>query len=90
MPLGEMTTFLTLSSETEAGYEPPTRIVQAPSNGVSAELVQRANRFDLRLHVWTVNDQSEMQELLALGTHGIMTDDPALLAQVLASEGDTE
>lgn len=83
MPLGEMTTFLTLSTETEGDYEPPTRIVQPPSNGVSAELVLRANRFDLRLHAWTVNDQSEMEELLALGTHGIMTDDPALLGQVL-------
>jgi glycerophosphoryl diester phosphodiesterase len=86
MPLGEMTTFLTLSPEKEAGYEPPTRIVQPPSNGVSAELVARANRFNLRLHAWTVNDQSEMEELLALGTHGIMTDDPALLGQVLGSE----
>jgi glycerophosphoryl diester phosphodiesterase len=86
MPLGEMTTFLTLSTETEGSYVPPTRIVQPPSNSVSAELVLRANRFNLRLHAWTVNDQSEMEELLALSTHGIMTDDPALLGQVLGDE----
>jgi glycerophosphoryl diester phosphodiesterase len=84
MPLGEMATFLGLSAETEGDYEPPTRIVQPPSNGVNAELVARANRLGLRLHAWTVNDKVEMEELLALGTHGIMTDDPALLGQVLA------
>lgn len=86
MALGEMTTFLGLSSETEAGYEAATRIVQPPKNAVTAELVARANRMDLRLHAWTVNDQSEMASLLALGTHGIMTDDPALLGQVLAGK----
>jgi glycerophosphoryl diester phosphodiesterase len=85
MALGEMTTFLGLSSETEAGYTAPTRLVQPPSNAVSAELVARANRMELRLHPWTVNDELEMRELLDLGAHGIMTDDPALLAQVLAS-----
>ncbi len=39
----------------------------------------------MRLHAWTVNDREEMERLLAMGTHGIMTDDPALLADVLAA-----
>jgi glycerophosphoryl diester phosphodiesterase len=73
-----------VTDETASSYVPPTRIVQPPSSTVSAELVARANRLGLRLHAWTVNDRTEMDRLLDLGTHGIMTDDPGLLAEVLA------
>jgi glycerophosphoryl diester phosphodiesterase len=58
--------------------------VQPPSNTVTAETVARADRLGLRLHAWTVNDRKEMERLLDIGTHGIMTDDPALLGEVLA------
>ncbi|MCC6897807.1 MAG: glycerophosphodiester phosphodiesterase [Polyangiaceae bacterium] len=84
MGAGEMLQLNGVSDETESDYEPPTRIVQPPSHTVSAELMARANRLGLRIHAWTVNDREEMEALLDLGTHGIMTDDPALLAQVLA------
>ncbi|MCC6668375.1 MAG: glycerophosphodiester phosphodiesterase [Polyangiaceae bacterium] len=84
MGAGEMLQLSTVSDETEKDYEPPTRIVQPPSHAVSAEMMARANRLGLRIHTWTVNDREEMEALLDLGTHGIMTDDPALLAEVLA------
>jgi glycerophosphoryl diester phosphodiesterase len=35
------------------------------------------------VHVWTVDDEAEMRELLALGVDGIVTDRPDLLARVL-------
>lgn len=84
MALGEMLTLYAATDETEASYQPPTRIVQPPSNVVTADLVARANRLGLRLHAWTVNDRPEMEALLDLGVHGVMTDDPALLGEVIA------
>lgn len=84
MGVGEMLALNAVSDETEKDYQPPTRIVQPPSGAVNAEMMARAERLGLRIHAWTVNDQPEMEALLDLGVHGIMTDDPALLAQVLA------
>ncbi|MBK9000186.1 MAG: glycerophosphodiester phosphodiesterase [Myxococcales bacterium] len=84
MGVGEMLALNALSDETEQDYEPPTRIVQPPASAVNAELMARAERLGLRIHVWTVNDRPEMEALLEIGVHGIMTDDPALLGQVLS------
>lgn len=83
MGSGEMATFVTLRPSREASYVPPTTIAQLPAAVVDEAIVARAARLGVRLHVWTVNDRSSMQALLALGVHGVMTDDPALLADVL-------
>jgi len=85
MSTSEMARLLTLRPTAEASYEPPTTIVQIPAGSVDEALVARAARFGLRLHAWTVNDRAEMERLLDLGVHGIMTDDPALLGEVLAA-----
>jgi glycerophosphoryl diester phosphodiesterase len=37
----------------------------------------------LAVHVWTVDDEAEMRELLAMGVDGIVTDRPDVLARVL-------
>jgi glycerophosphoryl diester phosphodiesterase len=39
--------------------------------------------FGKKLVVWTINDESKMDELARLGPDGIMTDNPALLNRVL-------
>jgi len=85
MSAGEMSEFAFLRPGQEATYVPPTTIAQLPYALVTPAVVERATRFGVRLHVWTVNDRATMESLLDLGAHGIMTDDPALLADVLAT-----
>lgn len=41
--------------------------------------VQAANNAGILLHYWTINDEADMDHLLALGVHGIMTDKPSVL-----------
>jgi glycerophosphoryl diester phosphodiesterase len=48
------------------------------------ELVEHAHAQRIQVHVWTVNESTEMTRLLDLGVDGIITDYPARLASVLS------
>jgi glycerophosphoryl diester phosphodiesterase len=50
---------------------------------VDAKVVAYFHARGIPVHVWTVDDEREMRELLALGVDGIVTDRPDLLARVL-------
>ena len=50
---------------------------------VTEEFVQEAHANGLAVHVWTINDRSEMEWLVEIGVDGIMTDRPTLLEDVL-------
>ncbi len=50
-------------------------------------LVHAAHRRGLQVHVWTIDDADEMEQLLNLGVDGIMTDRPAVLRRVLERRG---
>ena len=39
--------------------------------------------LDLKVHVWTINEEKDMQRLIDLGVDGIMTDKPKVLKNVL-------
>jgi glycerophosphoryl diester phosphodiesterase len=54
---------------------------------VSRRLVRAAESRGLQVHVWTIDDEVEMNRLIDLGVHGIMTDRPALLKRVLQARG---
>lgn len=43
---------------------------------VTAEEVEEAHKLGLEVHVWTVNDATQMQELAEMGVDGIITDYP--------------
>ena len=65
-------------------YAPAATALQVPDRMretvlVTPGLVETARRRKLKLHVWTVNDEARMRELIALGVDGIMTDRPDLL-----------
>lgn len=52
---------------------------------VSPESIAAAHRIGVEVHVWTVNEEREMRELLAMGVDGLITDYPARLLRVLGS-----
>ena len=54
---------------------------------VTRRFVEAAESVGLQVHVWTIDDEAEMRRLIDLGVHGLMTDRPALLKQVLLSKG---
>jgi glycerophosphoryl diester phosphodiesterase len=52
---------------------------------VTAASVAAAHQLGLEVHVWTVNEENQMRELLAMGVDGIISDYPARLREVVAS-----
>jgi glycerophosphoryl diester phosphodiesterase len=50
-------------------------------------IVRFAHAMERQVHVWTINDASEMTRLLDVGVDGIMTDRPSVLKDVLVSRG---
>ena len=54
---------------------------------IDKRLVTACHRRGLPVHVWTINDEAEMEQLLDLGVDGIMTDHPRTLAAVFARRG---
>ncbi len=54
---------------------------------VTARFIAAAHRAGLPVHVWTINDETTINELLELGVDGIMTDRLRLLRDVLTRRG---
>ena len=52
---------------------------------VTPAFVEAAHEQGRPVHVWTVDDPTEMERLLDLGVDGIMTDRPEILRSVLIS-----
>ena len=55
---------------------------------VDRAFVAAAHERGLQVHVWTIDDPTEMHELLDLGVDGIMTDRPQVLRDVLEARDD--
>jgi len=60
---------------------------QVPAWMATRSFIRRAHGLGLPVHVWTVNDRTEMTCLLDLDADGIMTDETVLLRDVLAARG---
>ncbi len=49
--------------------------------------VTACHRAGVAVHVWTVDERSEIERVLDLGVDGIMTDRPTLLKEILVARG---
>ncbi|PWU47757.1 glycerophosphodiester phosphodiesterase [Micromonospora sp. S4605] len=54
---------------------------------VDRRFLRFAHRLGLQVHVWTIDEPTEMHELLDLGVDGIMTDHVGVLRDVYRSRG---
>ena len=68
------------------------RLAQVPARQgrltvVDKRLVAAARRRGIEVHVWTIDEPTQMHELIDLGVDGLMTDRPAVLRDVLRSRG---
>jgi glycerophosphoryl diester phosphodiesterase len=80
--------FIQAMGTRDAGYRPPGDAVQIPHRHESWELVTResvdfAHRVGVEVHVWTVNEEAEMTELLEIGVDGLISDYPARALDVV-------
>ena len=74
------------------GYHPPGIALQVPAAYagtpiVTPEFVAAARAHGVEVHVWTINDEAEMERLLDLGVDALMTDFPARASAVLQRRG---
>jgi glycerophosphoryl diester phosphodiesterase len=49
--------------------------------------VEAAHARGAQVHVWTIDDEEEMEKLLDIGVDGLMTDRPSVLKKVLERRG---
>jgi len=80
-----------LSHTTNWWLRPAYDALQVPDTYGSVRIVSRttveaAHRLGVDVHVWTVDERSHMEALLALGVDGLMTDRPDILAAMLTNE----
>jgi glycerophosphoryl diester phosphodiesterase len=73
-------------------YRSPFQAFQIPeySSGLrvlTKKFVKTAHGLNLAVHVWTVNETTDMQRLLDLGVDGIVTDYPDRLISLLRETG---
>lgn len=69
-------------------YTPRADVLQIPEfwkgfRVLTPRLVEEAHRRNLPVHVWTVDDSSDMRRMLEWGVDAIQTDRPDLLSEVL-------
>lgn len=70
------------------GYRPAGRALQVPPTFegievVTPEFIAAAHRYDLEVHVWTINDAQAATRLLRMGVDGVMSDFPAMAVEVV-------
>ena len=52
---------------------------------ITKSIIDKFHNQNKKVHVWTVNDENEINELIDIGVDGIMTDKPTLLKRILKS-----
>jgi glycerophosphoryl diester phosphodiesterase/membrane-associated phospholipid phosphatase len=75
-------------------WSPPGELFQVPEyhdgrHVVTPRFVRAAERLGVDVQVWTVNEVEQMHRLLDAGVHGIITDHPDRLVEVLEERAAT-
>lgn len=52
-------------------------------NLATENFVTQANKHNIAIHYWTINDEADMRKLIEIGADGILTDRPTLLKSVI-------
>ena len=65
-----------------------SKILQVPPNWkginiVNSKLIKKAKDKNLFVHVWTINDRESIIKLMDMGVHGIVTDEPDLIMDIM-------
>jgi len=85
---GELAAFFGwLQGGCQGEYRPPGVALQIPESWqgmtlVTPESVRVAHAVGLEVHVWTVNEEQDMERLLGMGVDGLMSDYPERLVEV--------
>lgn len=89
--VGDVVRFVQAAAEGAAPPPEPMALQIPPSFAgnplVTEELVRFADRHGVQVHVWTINETAEMHRLLDLGVHGLISDFPGLLRNVVDERG---
>ena len=69
-------------------YDKNIKIMQIPLKWkgikvLTRNLIQKANKSNLLVHVWTINDKDTINNLIDFGVNGIVTDEPELLMEIM-------
>ena len=88
----DIAAFMQALASREPAYRPAGDALQIPPEYYSwklatPETIAMAHRHGVEVHIWTLNDEPTMREMLDLDVDGIMSDFPSLALKVAASRG---
>lgn len=91
-PYSDVAEFLQAMAGNRPGYQAPGAAIQIPTEYegwklVTPQSIDFAHQAGVEMHVWTVNEEREMNELLDIGVDGLITDFPARALSVVHSRG---
>jgi glycerophosphoryl diester phosphodiesterase len=73
-------------------YKPPVDAFQVPETGyglrvVTPKMIEIAHSHGVKVHVWTINEESDIRRLLEWGVDGICSDYPDRVIKVMKDMG---
>lgn len=70
-----------------AGNVAQIPVRHGPLTVTTKGFIKRAHQLGIKVHVWTIDEPTEMHRLLDLGVDGLMTDRPVVLRRVFEERG---